>query len=669
MTPRSRHEDCRAQQRSSHAQCTRTSGRPTRSGCGTLLCRSESYQYLRTIDVNRALAMIRLAVRTPTTTTLNRMLAVYGRAKRAGVAADAITFQELIAVNVGMVNFRHARRWLAEMQRQGIQPTIRPFRTLLRGLGKAGEIDGARALWLEIKRMLAAGEISDGLDRATYTCMVGAEARVGNFAAALRLLNEMTAAGIPQDITMIASDGLVLDGFSFNVLLEAAAREGDREAARDLLSQAGGGWRGAHSQRGAEAAVCGARDAGGAGAGAYNSLIVAAARRNQFAQAQQLLAHMRTHDVVPNAVTYTVLLDALGKAGRCDEAHAVYAQIVREGVVKPDTHMIATMVDVSGRQGRVGQMHAYRQALQQFGLPPTIVIYNSILAALARQPKVDLDAVVRTLHALVHERPLVRPTTRTINSVFSAFAQRARSRPLSESRRRFLRAWWEHTKEKHFVEKDAYTYALAIDAFAHSESLDDSLAFAESPNRMLALMRLAATAQEFDLVLRLWRNWHALRLPPSEKAVAFMLLACDQLGHVDQARDIVHTMLTPPAPAMPQSVKEPVQDEPQALVQQSLDLDAPVSFRPEMLGESALAMFIGMAVKHQALDDIMPAIRLWAADHEQELLRPLPRRELSERSVAKILALLRHSPDHHAERIADQFLAFVEDNFPESMPM
>ncbi|KAJ1936644.1 hypothetical protein EC988_008136, partial [Linderina pennispora] len=308
------------------------------------------------------------------------------------------------------------------------------------------------------------------------------------------------------------------------------------------------------------------------------------------------------------------------------------------------------MVDVSGRQGRVGQMHAYRQALQQFGLPPTIVIYNSILAALARQPKVDLDAVVRTLHALVHERPLVRPATRTINSVFSAFAQRARSRPLSESRRRFLRAWWEHTKEKHFVEKDAYTYALAIDAFAHSESLDDSLAvyremlehaeldrsvlrqFAESPNRMLALMRLAATAQEFDLVLRLWRNWHALRLPPSEKAVAFMLLACDQLGHVDQARDTVHTMLTPPAPAMPQSAKEPVQDEPQALVQQGLDLDAPVSFRPEMLGESALAMFIGMAVKHQALDDIMPVIRLWAADHEQELLRPLPRRELSERS-------------------------------------
>ncbi|KAJ1942080.1 hypothetical protein EC988_006586, partial [Linderina pennispora] len=318
-----------------------------------------SYQYLRTIDVNRALAMIRLAVRTPTTTTLNRMLAVYGRAKRAGVAADAITFQELIAVNVGMVNFRHARRWLAEMQRQGIQPTIRPFRTLLRGLGKAGEIDGARALWLEIKRMLAAGEISDGLDRATYTCMVGAEARVGNFAAALRLLNEMAAAGIPQDITvrnvllqailthrglaaglqeaqMIAGDGLVLDGFSFNVLLEAAAREGDREAARDLLSQAAAAGvvpTASVVQRlpfaGLETLEVLAQG-GIASVRAYNTLIAAAARRNQFAQAQQLLAHMRTHDVVPNAVTYAVLLDALGKAGRCDEAHAVYAQIVRE---------------------------------------------------------------------------------------------------------------------------------------------------------------------------------------------------------------------------------------------------------------------------------------------------------------------------------------------------
>ncbi|KAJ1940108.1 hypothetical protein FBU59_003908 [Linderina macrospora] len=112
--------------------------------------------------------------------------------------------------------------------------------------------------------------------------------------------------------------------------------------------------------------------------------------------------------------------------------------------------------------------------------------------------------------------------------------------------------------------------------------------------------------------------------------------------------------------------------EPQAFVQQSLDLDSVgVTYRPEMVGESALAMFIGMAVKHSTLEDIMPVVELWAAAVGNSLHMSAHgcRRELSERTVAKILALLRHSPTEQSEHIADRFLAFVEDNFPESMPL
>ncbi|KAJ1939947.1 hypothetical protein FBU59_003957, partial [Linderina macrospora] len=572
----------------------------------------DAYQYLRIIDINRALAVIRGSARhmaisgkaAPSTNTLNKMLVVYGRAKRAGVVADRYTYQELITMNVSLMNFRYAKRWLNEMLKRGITPTIRPYRTLLKGYSSiASEIDSSRALWHEIRRKIDAGEIISesrgeeasvlALDRETYTCIIKAEVNVGNFSAALRLFQEMRDSGIEQDITVrnvilkgildhkgmdagiqevefIIRDGLELNAFSFNILVAAAVREGDKDLTRSLLAKA------AASGVIPSTSVVQSlpfdpvdtlditmQEADGIETiRVYNTLITAATRRNQFSQALRLLSHMRTHDVQPNIITYSILLDALSKAGRYDEAHAVYSQIVSEGTVKPDTHVIGIMVDVCGRQGKVHRMHEYRQALKQFGLAPSIHIYNSILAALARQPSVNLKEVIQTMHSMLHERPLVRLNTRTINSVFSAFARRAHKRPLDENRRRFLRAWYENTKEKYFVDKDAYTYVLALDAFTRSDCLDDAMVvyremlthaeldrsvlrmFAESPARMLDLMRLASANQEFAVVLGLWRNWQALCLPPSEKAVAFMLFACDQLGHIAAAKETVFAMLS-----------------------------------------------------------------------------------------------------------------------------
>ncbi|KAJ2557565.1 hypothetical protein GGH95_005140, partial [Coemansia sp. RSA 1836] len=129
----------------------------------------ESRKLLRDIDINHTLARIRGAEKdaslgwrhTATSKTLTKMLAVLGSAKRAGMVPDQYTYQEMIAINASLLNFDHALEWLDKMLKSGIKPTIRPYRTLLKGYSTLpGEIDNARQLWQDLKTKIEQGLIA-----------------------------------------------------------------------------------------------------------------------------------------------------------------------------------------------------------------------------------------------------------------------------------------------------------------------------------------------------------------------------------------------------------------------------------------------------------------------------------------------------------------------------
>ncbi|KAJ2709576.1 hypothetical protein H4R19_004180, partial [Coemansia spiralis] len=335
----------------------------TRFGC----LPRESLAHLRDIDVNFTLARIRGSARStareqrtrPTTVTLKRMLEVFEAARRAGVVPDRYTFQELVAVNVWLLNFGHAREWIERMEQQGLTPTIRPYRTLLNGYSSAaGEINSARELWQEIKRKIAAGQVAPetpggpapSLDLLTYTCIIGAEARAGNFAAVVDLLDEMDASGIRADLALrnmildgilrhqgldaglaearlMEESGFAPDTHSYMYLLGAACKEQRSDDIRSLLRAAAG--KGViPSAYTIQALPFGPFEVletmaslpAASKVRLYNVLVEAAMRRNHFGLVLQLTDHMRNNGVAPNVVTYTVLLDALNKAGRLDQA-------------------------------------------------------------------------------------------------------------------------------------------------------------------------------------------------------------------------------------------------------------------------------------------------------------------------------------------------------------
>ncbi|KAJ2475847.1 hypothetical protein IWW56_005225 [Coemansia sp. RSA 2131] len=662
----------------------------------------KSHAFLRDIDINCTLANIRGTERalvrrgrsTPTSTTLSRMLEVFEAAQQASIVPDRYTYQELIAINVDLLNFNYAHDWLEKMVVQGIKPTIRPYRTILKGYSTvASELDSARRLWHEIKTKIGAGliageksdELAKSIDLLTYTSYVATESKAGNFAVVVSVLEEMDQAGIKPDITLRNTilDGLVrhkgldaglqeaelmeqsgyeLNGYSYTTLLNATVKEQRGDEARQLLEAAAAKnivppaylvqkltldpfdvlnimakLEDSHKVR------------------LYNVLIESAMRDNDFSQVLQLIDHLKQHDVSANVVTYTLLFDALNKAGRLDQAKSMFTKVFSSGELTPDAHIYSIMIDACGRHGDVKTMFWFKNEMQRQGLAVSEPVYNSILSALSQWRQGNLQAVMVTASEMERVKPSVKPTCRTFSAIFAAFAAQAQRRRLGAGELEFLQTWYTLATDKYYIAKDSYYYFMAVNAFVCAQSLPDAMTafsdmvrshkvspvsskFMKNPVRMLDLIKLAIEHQEFGAALEIWNNWQRLRLPPIAKAVELALFACDQMGQPTMAGNIIRGLLTK-------------------------DEDV---YCPRFVDESVLAMYIAMMTKHSMLDAIMPVVQMWTTAMTEECESELV---LSESTVAKTVAMLRRSNHPDASAIVNELLTHVDAHFPDATPV
>ncbi|KAJ2080474.1 hypothetical protein H4R24_003040 [Coemansia sp. RSA 988] len=694
----------------------------------------KSIPYLRDIDVNFTLARIRGSERAsaqgnraaPTSMTLTRMLNVYETTKQAGIVPDRFTYQELIAVNVSLLKFKHAREWLEKMVSQGIKPTIRPYRTLLKGYStRTDEIGNARRIWQDIKNGIECGLIVSEdtedqiakLDLPTFTCYIAAESNVGNFSKVLDILDEMTAAGVVPDTTvrntvldgvvrlkgldaglqeakLMEQSGFKLDGYTYMLLLNTAVGEKRDDDIRLLLAEAA-----------TRSVVPAARVIQKLPLNPfavlnimaniddkyktrlYNTLIETAMRRNDFGQVLRIVGHMRSNSVTANVVTYTMLLDALNKAERLDQAKEMFKKVFGTGELKPDAHIFGIMIDACGRRGDIRDMFWFKTEMYKRGLVAGEFIYNSVLAALSRWRRGNLQAVMMVANEMMRLKPPVKPTTRTLNAIFAAFAAQTQQRKLGEGELKFLRTWYSDTSDTYFVTKDSYMYLLAINAFVGAGCMDDAMGVfldmmrhaewnpsvtkrvSARPQCLLNIMRLAIERQEFDTTLRVWKSWLRLQTLPPGKATEMALFACDQMSRPDSAQEIFHGLLTRPNTTDSSNFDGKKNSS-------GGDVES-MAFCPGMVDESVLVMYIAIMVKHNHLDMIIPAVELWttamqATDQDDPMsmgsdIRTAHR--LSVPTVSKVIELLRGHKDSAATKLIPELLAHIEKHFPDAIPV
>ncbi|KAJ2558850.1 hypothetical protein EV175_000609 [Coemansia sp. RSA 1933] len=703
-----------------------------------------AYTHLRNIDINRTLALIRGSVkdarssRKPTATSdmLLQMTRVYEASKDAGIDPDQYTYQEFIAVNTDLMNFDRANDLLEEMVHRGLKLTIRPYRTLLKGYSMVvSEIDSARRLWQSIKAKVNRNEIvtddSTGqpakLDLSTYTCIVAAECNAGDFTRVMGILEEMDSAGVQTDIVLrntvlggiikhkghdsgikevrlMIESGFIPNSYTYYLLIQSAVSEGRIDDVKRLLAES--------AKRGITPTVKLIRKLpltpqeiidivtkNGVGIDmvrVYNPLIGLVMRENSFNEALGLIGHMRAHKIEPNTVTYSHLLDVLSKGRRLIEAKAIYMEAFGPGKeLVPDAHILGIMFDACARVGDMRGLFWYKRDMGRCGLALTEVIYNTILSALSRWQQGNLKSIISILDELMDANPPIQPSTRTLNAVYAAFTAKATNTGHLESDElQCLRMWYNKSHSTDlYVPRDMYTYSLVIEAFASAGHLEDALFvysdmlnhaendvsvlrnFINSPKCMSKVILACAKSQQYSKILDLWRDWKRLGIPCHEESLRMVLFACDQLGRIATAKNIVFGLLTPPSLTedADESLK-PKQKEEDSLAH---------SYQPEAVSGPVLALFIGVAIKHGMLDQIMPVLSLWCPKSAQ-VSRPTlslrnngesrnawsgTKQRLSSDDVAQILALLQKNKKDDANKVTGEFLMFVEDNFPESAPV
>ncbi|KAJ1794413.1 hypothetical protein LPJ59_004535, partial [Coemansia sp. RSA 2399] len=709
----------------------------------------KAYKHLRIIDINQTLALIRKIERTirssrkpmPTSDTLLQMTRVYEVSIKAGIVPDQYTYQELIAINTDLMNFDRAHALLEEMIERGIKPTIRPYRTLLKGYSMvASEIESARTLWQSIKTKVSSNAIAADdestdqlakLDLSTYTCIVAAECNVGNFARVLDILEEMDGAGVLTDIVLrntvlggivkhkghdsgirevklMVDSGFIPNSYTYYLLIQSAISEDRIDDMKILLAES--------VKRGIAPSVKLIRKLpltpheildivtqNGVGIDmvrVYNPLIGLTMRKNSFNEALRLIGHMRAHKIEPNTVTYSHLLDALSKGKRLNEAKAIYREAFGANrKLLPDAHILGIMIDACARAGDIHGLFWHKKDMGRCGLAPTEVIYNIILSALARWQHDNLDAIISTLDEIMEANPPIQPSTRTLNAVYAAFAAKAaKSGRLEPNELQCLRMWYNKSHSiAVYVPRDMYTYTLVIEAFASARCLEDALFvysdmvnhaendasvlrnFVRSPKCMAKVIFACAKNQQYTKVLELWRDWRKLGIPEHEESLRMVLFACDQLGRSTAARNIVFGLLTPPP------LREDARDSLKAeSAEKDEDKDSLAhGYQPDIVSGSVLALFIGIAIKHGMVDQIMPVLNLWRPKSAQasrptlslanfrgsQKTRQDTNQRLSSDDVAQILALLQKKKNDGASKATTEFLMFVEDNFPEAVPV
>ncbi|KAK1276713.1 putative pentatricopeptide repeat-containing protein [Acorus gramineus] len=113
----------------------------------------------------------------------------------------------------------------------------------------------------------------------------------------------------------------------------------------------------------------------------YNNLLGGYAAAGEMEKAFELLKEMlKTKNCVPNAVSYTVLIQALCGGDRTDEAMRVFVEMRRDGCVA-DVVTYNALITGFCRQGKIRRGYEILEGMIQQGLFPNPASYFPIMAA------------------------------------------------------------------------------------------------------------------------------------------------------------------------------------------------------------------------------------------------------------------------------------------------
>lgn len=224
-------------------------------------------------------------------------------------------------------------------------------------------------------------------DTVSYTALADAFAKKGDRVGAAHWLATMEESRCEPNVV------------SFNTLIDACARQGDIiEASR---------WFGSMLKKGVPPNEY-----------TYNTLISGCARRRQPEEAAEWLSQMIDISLPPDRVSYNAVINAFANSGDTPGA-ASWLRAMAGARVVPDEISYVTVISSCSKRGDVAEASRWLASMQEAGLSAPVAAHNSVIAACAARG--DPHSAQEFFHAM--SRAAVRPDVVSHNSVISSFAR------------------------------------------------------------------------------------------------------------------------------------------------------------------------------------------------------------------------------------------------------
>ncbi|XP_010549076.1 PREDICTED: pentatricopeptide repeat-containing protein At3g18110, chloroplastic [Tarenaya hassleriana] len=381
------------------------------------------------------------------------ILGVLGRWNQESLAVEIFTraepsvgdtvqvYNAMMAVYARSGKFSKAQELLDAMRERGCVPDLISFNTLINARLKAGALTPNLAI--ELLNTVRNSRLRP--DTITYNTLLSACSRDSNLEEAVKVFEDMESHSCQPDLwtynAMISVYGrcgladkaeelfreLELKGFSpdavtYNSLLYAFARERNTEKVKE---------------------VCEEMQKMGFGRDemTYNTIIHMYGKQGQLDLALQLYKDMKSlSGRNPDAVTYTVLIDSLGKANRTLEAAALMSEMLDAGIkptlqtfsalicgyakagkreeaeetfdcmlrsgIKPDNLAYSVMLDIFLRGNETKKAWRLYRDMVSDGHTPSRSLYELMLSGLMRESKTDdIQKIIRDMEEISHMNP------------------------------------------------------------------------------------------------------------------------------------------------------------------------------------------------------------------------------------------------------------------------
>lgn len=148
----------------------------------------------------------------------------------------------------------------------------------------------------------------------------------------------------------------------------------------------------------------------------FTTLITMCGRARLMTRAFEVHDHMEASGMKPTVITYNALLMACRCCGGDDACKAVLTimQTMRETPqCHPDVITYSTVIDTLGRSGRLTEIGSVLDDMAKDGIEPNLVTYTSVIASLTRAR--DLDGALRVLGDM--ENHGIEPNVYTFSSL------------------------------------------------------------------------------------------------------------------------------------------------------------------------------------------------------------------------------------------------------------